>query len=59
MESDIEKCLMTKGQNKEMDKKLKMKLKKFDDKRTCVISNATKKWRDPLQRPHGLSLPSR
>ena len=51
MESDIEKCLMNKGQNKEMDKKLKMKLKKFDDKRTGVLSNATKKWRDPLQRP--------
>ena len=27
MESDIEKCLMNKGQNKDMDKKLKMKLK--------------------------------
>ena len=52
MESDIEKCLMNKGQNKEMDKKLKMKLKKFDEKRTGVLSNATKKWGDPLQRPH-------
>ena len=37
MESDIEKCLMNKGQNKEMDKKLKMKLKKFDEKKDWRI----------------------
>ena len=36
MESDIEKCLMNKGQNKEMDTKLKMKLKNFDEERTGV-----------------------
>ena len=31
----------------------------FDEKKTGVLSNATKKWGDPLQRPHGLSLPNR
>ena len=37
MESDIEKCLMSKGHNKELNKKSKMKLKMFDEKKDWCI----------------------
>ncbi len=48
MENEIEKCLMTKAYNKALNKNRKWNWKMFDEKDWY----ATKKWGDPLQRPH-------